>query len=293
MTSKVVPVAVACIFGVCMFKQQAIAADSQLKPAIGVRAGSEYSTWREADQSGGTLLRESGPRGIFSLSLDNLNRGTAGLVYNLTANGYIGDEHYEGQTQTGIPITSNTGYLGGTAEIAGGYRFEDVMPAFDIDLMAAMGVDKWRRKISDTHTDTGVFVSGSEENYRIFYARLGLGLHHVISNWSHNVQFGAKRPFSTREEASLFVSQDCNAAPSVLESFVLHPKGSESFYLKWQINRVSNNNQRKYSMIFYYDSYQFNMSDTAYGGITGCAAHQPDSHQNVFGAQFGYYFNLF
>ena len=46
-------------------------------------------------------------------------------------------------------------------------------------------------------------------------------------------------------------------------------------------------------MIFYYDSYQFNMSDTAYGGITGCAAHQPDSHQNVFGAQFGYYFNLF
>jgi hypothetical protein len=293
MIKNVVPVAVACVFGVLVFDQPSFADDSPLKPVFGVGIGGEYSTWREADQSGGTLLRESGPRGTLSVSLDNLARGVSGFVYNLSAGAYVGNENYDGQTQSGIPITSNTGYLGGMAEVTGGYRFTNVLPAYSVDLTAALGADKWRRKISDTHTDTGTFVSGSEENYRIFYGRLGLGLRHVTNNWSHYVQFGAKRPFSAREEASLFVSQDCNTAPSVLENFVLHPKGSESFYLKWQINRLSDDKKRKYSMLFYYDSFQFDRSDTSLGQVTGCPAHQPDSHQNVFGAQVGYYFDLF
>lgn len=293
MTKNVVPVAVACVLTVFVLDQRSLADDSPLKPAFAVGIGGEYSTWRETDQSGGTLLRESGPRGTLAVSLDNVNRSVSGLVYNLSAHGYVGNENYDGQTQSGIPITSNTGYIGGVAELAGGYRFMDVFPEYSVDLTAALGVDKWRRKISDTQTDTGTFVSGSEENYRIFYGRLGLGLHHVNNNWSHYVQFGAKRPFGTREEATLMVSQDCNTAPSVLENFVLYPKGSESFYLNWKINRLSDNHERKYSILFYYDSFQFNRSDTAFGQVTGCSAHQPDSHQNVFGAQVGYYFDLF
>ncbi len=293
MTSKAVPVVVACIFGIFIFNQRSVADDSPLKPSLGLALGGEYSTWRESDQSGTTLLRESGPRGTLSLFLDNTDRIPSGIIYNFLLHGYLGDEHYDGQTQTGIPITSNTNYFGGAAEITGGYRFKDLLPSISVDLTAALGTDIWRRRISDTHTDAGIYVSGSEENYRILYARLGLGLYHVYDKWTHYVQFGAKRPFSTREEASLLVSQDCNAAPSVSEKFILHPKGSESFYLKWQIDHLSENNKRQYSVMFYYDSFQFDRSDTALGRVTGCPAHQPDSHQNVFGAQVGYYFNLF
>lgn len=293
MTKHVVPVVFACIVSVFISDQPSFADDSPLKPVFGFGVGGEYSTWRETDQSGGTLLRESGPRGTLSASLDNLDRDSSGVVYDIGARFYDGNENYDGQTQTGIPITSNTGYVGGVAELGGGYRFTNVLPTYSVDLAAALGADKWRRKISDTSTSSGTFVSGSEENYRIFYARLGLGIHHVNDGWSHYVRLGAKRPFSTREEASLFVSQDCNTAPSVSENFVLKPKGSESFYFEWRLSRLSDTSQRKYSLSFYYDSYQFNRSDTAFGQVTGCPAHQPDSHQNVFGAQVGYYFNFF
>ncbi len=298
MTSKVLPVAAACVLSIFMLDQQSIANDSGLKPTLGVGVGGEYFTWREADQSGATLLRETGPRGTLYLTWDNIDRGSSGFVYDLLLHGYIGDEKYDGHTQTGIPIKSNTDYLGGAGEISGGYRFKDLLPlnflpSISVDLAAALGMDIWRRRISSTYTDMGTPVSGSEENYRIPYARLGLGLYQIGNYWSQYVQFGVKRPFLTHQEASLLVPQDCNVAPSVTDNFVLHPKGSESIYLKWQIDRLSEDNKRKVGVAFYYDSYQFNQSNTVFGQVTGCPAYQPNSHQNVFGIQAGYYFDLF
>ena len=173
MTSKVVPVVVACIFGIFILDQRSVADDSPLKPSLGLAVGPEFSTWRESDQSGATLLRESGPRVTLSLSLDNADRTSSGVIYNILLHGYIGDEHYDGQTQTGVPVTSDTGYIGEATEITGGYRFKDVLPIISVDLTAALGADIWRRRISDTTTDAGQPVSGSEENYRILLRKIG------------------------------------------------------------------------------------------------------------------------
>jgi hypothetical protein len=294
MTSRIITAVIIGVLGAFLHVQRTAADESPLKPGIGVGVGADYFTWREVDNSG-TRLRESGPRGVLSLSVDNLDRGISGPIYDVTAQGYGGYVYYDGETQSRIPITSHTRYLGGGGEVGAGYRFKDVFNAYSLDLLGAIGVDKWRRAIADTQTGTGAFVRGAEEDYRIVYARMGLGLYRVLNKWTHYIQFGAKRPFSTREEARTLVTpSDCPISGNVTETFVLFPKGGESFYLKWQINKVSNANRREFSLMFYYDSFQFNQSDTASGQTTGvCQAVQPDSHQNVFGTQVGYYFDLF
>lgn len=291
MTSRVAATAV--IMGVALFAHSpgAAAKGGSLAPGIGINLGVEYYAWEEFDQSGTSLLRESGPRGSLSLSIDNVTRPDAGIVYRVYGHGYYGDVNYDGQTQFSVPVTSNTRYIGGGVEADGGYRFANVFDTYSFDVTGAAGVDAWQRRIADAQTATGDFVNGSTEDYRIVYVKLGVALFHVRHRWANYVQLGVKRPVDSREVAHINLG--------VANRLTLSPKNQVSFYLRWQITRLNNKQERTVSAAFYYESFRFDPSasvtarEQLNGSIQQVSAYQPESHQDVFGLEIGYYFNPF
>lgn len=261
---------------------QAVAKDAPLAPSIAVFGGVQYYSWEEFDQTGARLLRESGPRGTLALSLDNANRRTSGLVYRLYGRAYYGDVVYDGQTQppASLQARGHSRYLGGLVQLTLGYRFVNVFDGFSLDLLASGGMNRWQRTIHNVSTTTGAPVNGSTEKYRIGYVRLGLGLFHVAGRWSHYVQLGAKRPVYSREDASLALNNG-------VIKLTVRPQPQVSFYFRWEIARLNERRERTFSVAAYYDSFQFSQSPAVAG------AYQPDSVQNVFGVEAGYYFNAF
>lgn len=261
---------------------KALAEGRPLAPGIGVHMGVEYYTWEEFDGSGSRLLSESGPRGTLSLSIGNANRRTPGFVYRIDGRGYYGDISYDGNTQPApsVPVKSDTRYIGGQAELTGGYRFVDVLPATSLDLLASGGLSKWQRKIFDTQTAGGTPVSGSAEDYRVFYVKAGVGLFHVLGRWSHYLQLGVKEPVDTREDAHFSGS-----------SVVVKPRRHVSLYLSWEIYRLNARQQRTFGVTIYYDGFWFGQSPPV--TLSSEVVYQPESHQNILGVQVGYYFNPF
>lgn len=264
------------------YAPQASAEGRPLAPGIGVHMGVEYYTWEEFDGSGSRLLSESGPRGTLSLSIGNANRRTPGFVYRIDGRGYYGDISYDGKTQPApsVKVQSDTRYIGGQAEFTGGYRFVDVLPATSLDVLASGGLSKWQRKIFDTQTAGGTPVSGSTENYRVFYVKAGVGLFHVLGRWSHYLQLGVKEPVDIREDAHFSGS-----------SVVVNPRRHISFYLSWEIDRLNARQQRTFGVTIYYDSLRLDQSPSVRVGSD--VVYQPESHQNMLGVQVGYYFNPF
>ncbi len=284
MSSRLIAVAFAFISLFSFYAPEALAERVHLAPSIGVHIGAEYYSWEEFDQSGSRLLRESGPREMLAFSFGNLNRRTSGLVFRWKGRGYYGDVSYNGQTQPApsVPVRSDTEYWGGQTELTGGYRFKNVFSTYSLDLLASGGVNGWRRTIANARTSTGTFVNGSTEDYRVFYFKAGAGLFHVRGHWLDYVQAGMKRPIDTREDAHL------NGFAS---SIIVKPRSQMSFYFSWEIDHLDRQQERTYGIMVYYDSLRFAQSPSVQFG--GSVAYQPQSHQDTFGVQLGYYFNPF
>lgn len=282
MNGRLIAVVSAVAFPLLAHAPHAWAESSPLSPSVGVHLGVEYYSWEEFDASGARLVRESGPRGTVSLSLDNTNRRTSGPIYSIDGRGYYGDVNYNGQTQPGppVPVMSNTRYLGGLGELAGGYRFANVFGNFGLDLLGSVGLEAWQRRIGDTRTAGGTFVSGSTEDYRVFYAKGGIGLFAVEGGWSHYVRIEAKEPISTRESAHF-------ASTSV----VVHPRRNVSFYFGWEIDRLNERQERTFGVTIYYDSLRFDQSPSVQVG--GETVYQPASYRDTVGVELGYYFDPF
>jgi hypothetical protein len=250
-----------------------------------ISAGSESFMWEEYDTNNSKLLDESGLRHFVAFDAASwLDRhwqsDFGGRVYSGTVD-------YDGQTQTGTKVPSDTDYNGIQFEAGFSYYPGNQNPFVTntgrSGIRMAVGVDSWRRNIQDTQyeTTTGTIVSvdGYVENYTTTYGRIAAH-YGGGGRWSFNL--GAKYPFATTETVGL-------EALGYASDVTLHPQGNFSLYANLGLQF-----SRSWGMQIYYDSYRFAKSDpeTVYSPSDGTTYYvwQPESHQDVLGAKFSFTF---
>lgn len=247
-----------------------------------IAGGVEKFNWSEYNSRGRELLEESGLRYTIGGNYDNLRRLNSGAVFSLAGKLYAGAVDYDGETQiTATPVQSTTNYLGFQFDALGGYRFARRLHG--LDLLGGAGLDFWLRSIDGTYVPGVGQVSGGDEDYYVFFAKLGLGYFHEMGKARHYLQAGIKYPFFVYEKAYSSRSDD----------LTLKPKGRPSLFAKYQME-FGSAMRNHFGLTFYYDRYRFDQSDivveTAGGVPTGFVVWQPESHQNTLGVQLAYYF---
>jgi hypothetical protein len=130
-------------------------------------------TWREFDDNGSQLLRESGP--LFGV----------GVIFTLREEGsrrrstfkgdlFGGQIDYVGQVNIShVPVTSDTIYFGfqGQGDMGWGIRAGE---RAELIPFVGAGVRWWVRSIDDSTDAFGTPVSGTEEFWSSYYLRSGL-----------------------------------------------------------------------------------------------------------------------
>jgi len=240
-----------------------------------VSAGSESFVWQEYDTSGNTLLEESGLRHFISFDADSWvdsqwQSDFGGRVYSSTVD-------YDGQTQSGTPVSSNTDYDGLQLEAGFSYypgrRHASAGAQGRSGIRMSVGADYWRRNIQDSQLPNGTPVNGYVERYTTTYGRIAI--HYGGGGpWSFNV--GVKYPFAVTETVGL-------KALGLPSDGTLHPQGRFSLYadLALQLSRA-------WGAQVYYDGYRFAKSDPETVGTT--IIEQPEIHEEVFGAKLRFTF---
>lgn len=132
----------------------------------GMYLKAENFTWKEFDDTGKQLLKESGP--IYGLGYS----GKSDINTSLTGKGrwemFGGVVDYDGQTTAGTPVKTDTGYFGMKVEGDLGWKFM-VAKKSSIEPFAGLGWRWWNRSIQSTAT-----VLGYDELWSSIYSRLGI-----------------------------------------------------------------------------------------------------------------------
>ncbi len=256
--------------------QSVQSADEQLvrqrKFDTAVNLGIENFRWQEYDDGGQRLLTEQGPRLVLGASLYNTDKRAAGLLYDVSVRGYIGEVDYDGQDSLGVFTSTDTSYRGWNGELTGGYRWKSERSAFTaFDLLLSLGADAWRRDIDDSTNALGFPISGFVEEYTVYYGKIGVG-----ALWPHQtsnsyLQFGAKKPISVDEDVDVF-------------NVTLSPEKRWSAFAAYTLKSIREG--RAPFVRFYYDSYRFGKSPSKAVG-TG-VVWQPESDLDIIGVTFGY-----
>lgn len=140
-----------------------------------VYAHVESFTWKEFDGTN-QLLKESGPLfGVGFTYRGDIGGDESALTLTPRAEIFGGSVNYDGQTQGGVPVQSDTAYFGAKLEFDIGGRFGS---GFLFEPFAGLGIREWWRDINDTvaydPTDGSVYlVKGYTENWTMLYGRLG------------------------------------------------------------------------------------------------------------------------
>ena len=233
-----------------------------------------YYTWREFAQDGAQLLRESGPRPALGIRLDNFSRPDGGWLLGLAASAYGATVDYAGQTLSGTPFDTRTRYSGNTVEATVGYRVADRRLRHRLDLVAALGLDRWARDIQSGTTAGGVPVSGYREDYEVRYGRLGVGAALRGDGWQGRAQGGVKAVFDVTEDVPAFQVR-------------LAPEGRSSTYFFLELGPADGDSLR-WSITLFYDS--FLLDDSPVESSTIGNVYQPRSRMELWGTRFTYFF---
>lgn len=228
-----------------------------------VAGGVEYFQWQEFRDSGSLLLEETGPR--YFIEVAGTNDLDAAWQVDFGGRLYSGRVEYDGQTMSGIPVTTDTDYNGARAELG----FVRNIDAGAVDalwqLRFALGLEQWRRNLRDTTLPDATPVSGYVERYYTSFARLGVS-YHQRGAWSLGA--GVKAPFNTREEVDVGTA-----------TVTLKPEGQLSLFAGAEVAIAP-----AMSVRVDYDSYRFARSDPQAG------YYQPESRQDTLGIALLYRF---
>lgn len=232
---------------------------------IDIAGGIEYFQWEEYSDSGNKYLDETGPR--YFVEVVGTNRLESDWDIDFGGRFYSGTVDYDGQTQSGRPVTTDTDYNGVRTEL--GFtrsipvRGNAVGEGWSIRF--ALGLDQWRRALRDTTLSDGTPVSGYVERYASTYAKVG-ATYRLEGAWALGI--GAKAPFHTREEA------DING-----DTITLTPEGQLSLFAQLDIPVNAD-----WRIAIDFDSYRFAKSDPENG------YYQPESRQDSAGIALHYRF---
>ncbi|MBI5179479.1 MAG: hypothetical protein HZA04_09520 [Nitrospinae bacterium] len=265
--------------GVCLALVVLAAFSAPADAEISLNLGRENFTWSE--YSGGTrLLEENGPRYFFSFGY--LQDGDEGALFGYRGKVYGGEVGYDGQTQSGVPVSTTTGYSGMLNEFELRYRLPGGVfkGSYSLDAVAGFGLDFWRREIKGTYVAAvNEFAAGYVEEYLIGFARLGLELR----RGGHGIQMGAgvKLPVYTWEKANLQTALGTNTDP------VLEPGKNMSYYASLGYRFAS-----PFIAQVTYEGYRFPESPKVPVTINGVAArvYQPESRMDIVVFSVGYIF---
>ena len=255
---------------------------------FGGKAGFEQFVWEEFDADGSKLLDETGTRYALSGFLSNTLRTKKSFIYRAEAKLYFGTVEYDGQTQDGVPVTSDTNYAGFMLEGEVGHRAGNASGTFAWDIVGRGGFDAWFRDIDNSTDITGRSVSGATEQYTIFNLRVGTGPYWQAGNWQARLIAGFKLPWLTSE----FISKEDSGFD---DDVTLEPKGRVSTFFNFY-NHIRVSKMLLLTFEAFYDSYRFDASDSVvvYDNHRGeyISVWQPKSSQDNYGVQGGVSFSF-
>lgn len=219
----------------------------------------ESFVWKEFDNSGTQLLKESGPvfgvGGLAKLDINSLTLKMKGELFG-------GRIDYDGQTQDGTPVQTDVDYLGVKIEGNIGYKF-NLSERFSIEPFAGPGYRYWERDIKSTSMATGYL-----EKWSTVYVQAGI--HSDIAFYGLGkvfVEGGIKFPVHNENEADLNVLGSGTVK--------LEPGKKESYFaeagVKWKMLRTA----------VFYEGLRFSKSEIVDGW------YQPESKGDIYGVNLG------
>lgn len=223
----------------------------------------ESFTWKEFNDNGTQLLKESGP--IYGLGGTAKSDVAKSVTLKFKGELFGGSIDYDGQTQAGTPVKTDTDYSGFKMEGDVGWKFM-VAEKSSLEPFAGLGYRWWLRDLQSTSN-----AIGYEERWWSFYARLGIrGDHTFSTQLKAFAEAGVKLPMHTENEADLSVIG--------LSTVTLEPGNEASVFaeigFKWTMLKAS----------VFYEGMRFSKSglDNVYN-----AFYQPESKADIFGVNVG------
>ncbi|RMG54546.1 MAG: hypothetical protein D6717_09450 [Gammaproteobacteria bacterium] len=236
------------------------------RPAgVWLAAGAESFALEETGDSGNTLLTEQGPRFLLQMGW---NRSWTAWSLEWRGRLVTGNVDYDGQTHSGIPLQTTTGWTGTTQEFLAGYS-----PGRDnrrLELLAGLGIQLARRSIANG--------SGSSQNEDFFMGLARLGGRWTIDRLE--LEGGLLQPWGVRQNAHL-------DSLGFADNPTLHPRPRPSAWAAaaWRLNT---NNR----LILAYEGLRLDASPAiavrAMSGVGACTAgstclvHQPETRVDRF-----------
>lgn len=242
------------------------------QPALVEAANESYSNTNESDiylmiqsftwtefMGGSQLLEESGTRYGVGFSSKSVMANAATTKFKIEM--FTGSVDYDGQTQAGSPLKTETDYLGIKLEGDFGKKImQSEMSSFEP--FAGLGFKWWSRELQGT--------GGYEEIWTSLYGRLGIRGDRTFSGQTKLFgEIGISIPFYNRNEVDL--------SAYGLGEFTLEPKSQAGGFAEigFKLDRAK--------ISVFYEGMRFAESDP---DSTGTLI-QPESEEDIFGINFG------
>lgn len=242
----------------------------------------ENFSWREFNDDGSRVLRESGP--LFGLGFMYMQEFDNHVTLRPVAEIFGGRVDYDGQaytintiahTITYQPAKSSTDYFGLKLEGDVGRRFRPAEDAF-VEPFGGIGLRIWDRNINNGTAADGRATAGYLERWFTLCFRLGLRAGVDLSSRTNVfAEAGIKLP--------LYNENTAYQSGTGGQDYTLHPGKQSSLFSEagLKIDRL------KASL--FYDSLRFSRSETIdIGG--GWSVWQPKSAMDIYGVRLGYVF---
>lgn len=226
----------------------------------------ESFTWEES-LDGETLLEESGL--LYGLAFTAKGGGDIymPLTFKFKGEGFLGTVDYDGQTQEGTPLTTDTDYVGFKAEIDGGWKLFVGENGSSFEPFMGLGGKWWNRDIQSTGSAFGI-----EENWSSYYGRLGIRGENVNSNQLKLfIELAAILPFKNENEVDL--------SSFGIGQVTVEPGNETSFWAEAGIKF------RQLRLSIFYEGLRFSESDPE--GLGPFLIFQPESEADIYGANIG------
>ncbi|WP_457638869.1 hypothetical protein [Persephonella sp.] len=147
-------------------------------------------TWKEYDSAGKQLLKESGF--LHQIGIKH-SFSTESLYITPSLGVEVGSVNYDGQTQTGTPVSTDTNYWGVLTRIAVGTNIK----LFFVE--SGLGYDYWKRNIESKSS-----AIGYAETWSQFYIPLQIGIKKKLNETAFKI-FGEYRfNIETKNVPSLY-----------------------------------------------------------------------------------------
>lgn len=240
-----------------------------------IYGAAESFTWKEFNDSGARLLKESGP--LVGAGMSYAYHDENFTILRSRGELFGSRVDYDGQTQSGVPVVTKTGYFGFKVEGDFGKKFM-VGAHSSLEPFGGVGYRWWIRDIRNGTDVLGNPVSGYREVWQSLYLRLGVRADHGFSD--QRKIFGAagvKLPLDNSNTAYL---SNINSAYA---DVTLKPRNEASLFAETGVN------VRTIKVTAFYESFRFSKSPIENAGAFGPVI-QPDTKADILGLRVGVVF---